>query len=134
MPTMPEAMDTLTLAAEPLSVGRARTFVRASAGAHVDDVEAAVLIVSELVANVVSHARTPVTLRVDPGPPLRVEVRDGVAATEAFRLVITSGQAMPDASSVSGRGIALVHAMATRLGLDDDPGGGKVVWFELSNR
>jgi hypothetical protein len=44
-----------------------------------------VLMTSELVANVVRHARTDVMVAVDLGPPTRVEVRDGATATDAFR-------------------------------------------------
>ena len=65
------------------------------------------------------------------GPPVRVEVHDGVAATDAFRAMIGAAPAMPRPDSPGGRGLALVRALATNVGLDDDPGGGKVVWFEV---
>ena len=73
----------------------------------------------------------PVTVTVHEGPPVRVEVHDGVAATDAFREIVSVGGPLPDASAVSGRGLHLVRAMSTRVGLDDDSDGGKVVWFEL---
>lgn len=124
-------MDTLTLPADLSSVARARAFVRENAVGYVDDVEAAVLMVSELVTNVVRHARTEVTLRVETGPPLRVEVHDGMAASEAFRALVAQRPRPANVSAIGGRGIGLVHGMATRIGLDDHPDGGKVVWFEL---
>ena len=124
-------MDSLTLPADPGSVARARAFVLEKAVGHVEDLEAAVLMVSELVTNVVRHARTEVTLRVETGPPLRVEVHDGVAASDAFRALVTEHPPLKEVSGVEGRGIGLVHRLATRIGLDDDPDGGKVVWFEL---
>jgi hypothetical protein len=75
-------------------------------------------------------ARTDVIVRVLRGPPFRVEVQDGAAATDAFReLVVAAPMAAP--SSVSGRGLALVREVAARLGLSDADVRGKVVWFEL---
>lgn len=124
------SVESITLPAKASSVARARTFVRDVAG-HVDAIEEAVLMTSELVANVVVHARTDVTLDVHVGLPLRVEVHDGVAATAAFRALIGRGPPQVAAASLGGRGLAIVHNLATRIGLDDGPSGGKVVWFEL---
>lgn len=95
----------------------------------VDDVDPVLLMTSELVTNVVLHANTDVTVSITRGPPVRVEVRDGAAATEAFRELI-GASVMPGPSSTGGRGLAMVSALATKVGLDDDPGGGKAVWFE----
>jgi hypothetical protein len=87
--------------------------------------------VSELVTNVVQRARTAMTLRIETGPPLRVEIYDGVAASDALRALITERPPSAAVSADRGRGIGLVHGLATRIGLDDDPDAGKVVWFEL---
>lgn len=111
------------------SVGLARRFVRDVLPGP--EAELAVLLVSELVTNVVRHARTDVTVAVRPGPPCRVEVQDGQAATDAFRALMSEGPAWPDTSSPSGRGIGIVHGLAARIGLDDASDGGKIVWFEL---
>jgi len=111
------------------SVGQARTFVERALVAHLDDSADVLLMTSELVANVVLHVQTAVNLTVWPGPPVRVEVHNGEAATEAFRDLVRDS-AMPEPSSSSGRGLGLVRRLATRVGLDDDPDGGKVVWFE----
>ena len=62
---------------------------------------------------------------------MRVEVHVGAAATDAFREIVTAGRPIPNTSAVRGRGLHLVWALATRVGLDDDPDGGKVVWFEV---
>jgi anti-sigma regulatory factor (Ser/Thr protein kinase) len=86
---------------------------------------------SELVANVVRHTESQVTVTVRPGPPVRVEVHDGIAATDTFRRLVSTAGRMPEASSPGGRGLALVRELASKIGLDDDPDGGKVVWFEL---
>jgi anti-sigma regulatory factor (Ser/Thr protein kinase) len=48
----------------------------------VSDVACAVLLTSELVTNVVRHARTDATITVDVGPPFRVEDQ-ALAATGA---------------------------------------------------
>ena len=70
------------------------------------------------------------TLTVRVGPPVRIEVHDGEAATEAFREIIQTA-APPQLTMDTGRGMSIVHALAERIGLDDDPDGGKVVWFEV---
>jgi anti-sigma regulatory factor (Ser/Thr protein kinase) len=120
----------VTLPAELRSVAKARHFVAETVSGWLDDPSDVLLMTSELVANVVRHAETEVAVSVRRGPPVRVEVHDGVAATEAFRELIGTGVAMPDPSSPGGRGLALVRALSSRIGLDDDPAGGKVVWFE----
>ena len=89
------------------------------------------LLASELVTNVVRHAGTDVRVRVLNGPPFRVEVHDGVAATVAFRKMIAEPPPLVGTRSVGGRGLALVRNLAVRFGLDDDADGGKVIWFEL---
>ncbi|MCU1496105.1 MAG: putative anti-sigma regulatory factor, serine/threonine protein kinase [Acidimicrobiales bacterium] len=83
------------------------------------------LLVSELVTNVVLHARTPcqLVLRwVD--HRLRVEVHD-----ESDHLPAKTLQRDPIA--LSGRGMQLVEAMSDAHGAEGSPGGGKLVWFEL---
>ena len=124
-------MTSLTLPAELTSVAKARQFVRGTAPDGGDSVAVAELLTSELVANVVRHAETDVTVTVRMGPPFRVEVHDGLAATEAFRAMIAEPPPTVDISSTGGRGLGMVHTLATQIGLDDDPDGGKVVWFEL---
>jgi hypothetical protein len=86
---------------------------------------------SELVTNVIRHANTDVTVSVEPGPPFRVEVHDGAAAGDAFRELIVRKPSAVSHSAPSGRGLSLLHDLAERIGLDDDPNGGKAVWFEL---
>ena len=124
-------MPSLDLPAELPSIARARAFVAEHAADHVDEVDAVVLMTSELVTNVVRHTTSDFTVRVEVGRPLRVEVHDGHAATDAFRALIAERPPLAPVTAVGGRGIGLVHALATRVGLDDDEGGGKVVWFEV---
>jgi hypothetical protein len=54
-----------------------------------------------------------------------------MTSTDAFREIVTAERPLPNASAVSGRGLHLVRSLSTRVGLDDDPDGGKVVWFEV---
>ena len=123
-------MRAITLSPDPRSAGAARAFVRSVIEGHVADTDDAVLLTSELVSNVIRHAHTDVTVEVEVGPPVRVGVRDGAAATGAFRALMER-PTWPETSSVTGRGLSLLRALSSSFGLDDDESGGKVVWFEL---
>jgi anti-sigma regulatory factor (Ser/Thr protein kinase) len=122
-----------SFAAEPASVGASRAYVSDALSDVDEDVRwAAVLLTSELVSNVIRHTDSEIRVTVEPGTLIiRVAVHDGVAATEAFRAIVGRPPPNVEASAVGGRGIGLVHKLAQRLGLEDDPDGGKVVWFEL---
>jgi anti-sigma regulatory factor (Ser/Thr protein kinase) len=124
----------LTLPAQPESVQSAREFVtEALQDAGVSELWAPLLLTSELVTNVVKHTDSEIRLTIDVGPPIRVEVHDGVAATEAFEKLLAEAPLPVEASAVSGRGMGLVHRLASRVGLNHDDEGGKVVWFELTS-
>jgi anti-sigma regulatory factor (Ser/Thr protein kinase) len=83
------------------------------------------LLVSELVSNVVLHARTPCSLSIVRAQDrIRVEVQDG-----SDRLPGISPETDPLAQS--GRGMQLVVGLSDRHGVDLRPEGGKLVWFEL---
>ena len=85
------------------------------------------LLVSELVTNAVVHAGSDVEVLVRlTGETACVEVTDSSQAAPAPR------QAALDDSS--GRGLALVEAMARRWGVRPLPGGGKTVWFEVARQ
>lgn len=81
------------------------------------------VLVDELVTNVVLHARTDSTLvaRVD-GWRARVEVSDESTALPQTRHF--------GVDALTGRGLHLVEALATRWGVQERPGG-KMVWFEF---
>lgn len=84
----------------------------------------AALLVSELVANVVLHARTEFTIRVRPmDDRLRIEVTDGNAVLPQRRHF--------DDVATTGRGLRLVSSISAAWGVDvrND---GKCVWFELN--
>ncbi|QOV39215.1 ATP-binding protein [Streptomyces ferrugineus] len=95
-------------------------------GSDVSDTAA--LIVAELAANAVLHARVPgrdIALRLSCGPDtVRVEVAD--ARGERLPRVST-----PAADADTGRGLLLVDALATRWGVDTEPGPSKTVWAEI---
>ena len=118
-------MDQL-LPASPASARRARRLVvDALHRLHWETAtEVAELLVSELVTNAVLHARSEIRLRVQAdGFRIRVEVHDNSPAPVHRRHY---GQ-----ESTTGRGLALVDALAARWGSDLIHGNGKSVWFEL---
>ena len=93
-----------------------------------DGVEAAQLVVSELVTNAVLHAPESPTISV------------GLRLTEDLvRVLVTDGgldeaerRAQPDPwTAESGRGVWLVDAFADRWGTDSHGRDGKTVWCEL---
>lgn len=88
-------------------------------------VEAAALLVSELVTNAVIHARSEVDLvigRQGSRAVLRVEVSDQSAEPPNLGSF--------DLDTLSGRGLALVEALADRWGVETHSAG-KRIWFEL---
>ena len=125
--------DSITLPAETASVGRARDFVARAVAGRVDDPAEVLLMTSELVANVVGHVGSAVTITVRNGPVVRVEVHNHEAATQAFRDLLDHDP-RSGSTSPTGHGLGIVRSLASRVGLDDDPGRGKVVWFEWEDR
>jgi anti-sigma regulatory factor (Ser/Thr protein kinase) len=89
------------------------------------DCDDAALLVTELVANVIDHAREEASLS------LEAEVSDGW-----LRISVADGSSIrPVVRELSheqprGRGLLLVKAIADRWGSEDHRGG-KRVWFEL---
>lgn len=115
----------VVLSGELQSAGLARRFVAArlfSWGATGYD-EIATLLVSELVSNAALHARTEITVCVAlEEDHLRLEVTDLSPRHPIMRRY--------SAESTTGRGIALIDAMAKRWGVKDRAPG-KTVWLEL---
>ena len=119
---------TVSFGADLESTTAARRFAeRTMADWSVDGArfETARLLVSELVANAVTHAVTDVTLQLDLSPErLRVEVRDGADGEPRAR--------RPHHDDPTGRGLMIVEALADRWGVEPTPPG-KTVWFELGS-
>lgn len=85
----------------------------------------AALVVSELVTNALLHGGgcTGVdTVPIDDG--VRIEVRDGSSLPPLL--------GRPSDESLTGRGLRLVASVSARWGADAEPGGGKVVWAEIT--
>ena len=118
-----------SLSNDPRSAGDARRFVAGTLqpwelGPLVDTVT---LLTSELVTNAVVHAGTEVDVVVRLTCAIaRVEV------TDRSELVPTPRHS--GLEDDSGRGLALVQALARRWGTSRQPGGGKTVWFEVPRR
>ncbi|MCI4062516.1 ATP-binding protein [Micromonospora sp. R77] len=86
--------------------------------------ESACIAVTEMVNNVVAHARTPMTVRVAPGDHcLHLAVRDHSRRHPAFAGVAP-------VNSAGGRGLLLIDTVARRWGSTPLPDG-KVVWCVL---
>jgi anti-sigma regulatory factor (Ser/Thr protein kinase) len=109
----------------------ARAFVAETLTAwdlHAEEVEAAQLVVSELVTNAVLHSPESATISLD------LRLTDG-----AVRVLVTDGglaepkrRAPPDPSTAeSGRGVRLVEAFTEQWGTETHGGDGKTVWCEL---
>ena len=104
----------------------ARRFVREALEMwNLDELtDTVMLLVSELVTNAVVHAGSDVEVMVRlTGEAACVEVTDSSEAAPVPRDAELEDQ--------SGRGLALVEAMARRWGVKPCPGGGKTVWFEV---
>lgn len=88
------------------------------------DLEArAALVVSEMATNAVEHGRGDFEVRVDTGPPLRIEVADHSSELPRRRPL--------SLWSEGGRGLHVVDRLSSRWGTTQSPNG-KVVWAELS--
>lgn len=123
--TRPSGAATIRLARDAGSVGRAREFTRERVSAWgvpgvLDD---ALLVVSELVANAVTHAQSAPTMRLSlAGRTLRIEVTDDGTGMPEPR--------PPSTTREGGRGLYLITAMTTVWGTEEVESG-KVVWAEL---
>ena len=109
------------------SVGRARDFVRAHSAewgidAPLDD---ALLVVSELATNALTHARSSYRVRLSATAlALRIEVDDDGAGTPEPQMLTETEE--------HGRGLFLVSALASSWGMAAAEGGGKRIWAELA--
>lgn len=85
----------------------------------------ALLVISELVTNAVTHAESSCRVRLSLSPAsLRIDVLDaGTGTPEPLPFSQTEEH---------GRGLYMVDAVTTAWGLEDVPGEGKLVWAELA--
>ncbi len=120
------------LPAVPASVPFARAYVRMAIERHglagFFDVDAAELVMSELVANALQHA-------YHDKPSLDQGVRLGIFHGRPGLLVTASDLSdepptlrAPDCDAEGGRGLQVIAALAAAWGWAPQPGGGKVVY------
>lgn len=108
------------------SVSTARHFVRETLAdwgieGPVDD---ALLVVSELATNALTHARSSYRVKLSATMnALRIEVDDDGAGTPEPRLLTETEE--------HGRGLYLVGSLAASWGMEAADGGGKRIWAEL---
>ena len=112
--------------ADPAAAGRARRFViDLLADQSRDVIEAAELMVSELVTNVIRHAPGPFTVRVmTDEDKLRIEVTDRGEGWPQRR--------NPGAGEPTGRGLQIVQALSAQWQVTPVEPTGKTVAFVLA--
>jgi serine phosphatase RsbU (regulator of sigma subunit)/anti-sigma regulatory factor (Ser/Thr protein kinase) len=120
----PSDVASWPLPEDPRAAGQAREHVRGQLAAwHLgeDVVMTTELLVSELVSNVVRHARGPIRLRLLRSRSLTCEVSDGSLTTPHIRRT--------DPTDEGGRGLQLVSALSQRWGARYTSHG-KSIWTE----
>ncbi|MGH3386952.1 MAG: SpoIIE family protein phosphatase [Nocardioidaceae bacterium] len=121
--------EALPIRSNPRDVREARAFVETAcrqAGVAGDVRDTAILLTSEIVTNAIVHAATRADLTVTADDQrVRVEVVDGHTSLPYLRDL--------EAEATDGRGLVLVHLLASRWGAEQLPEG-KLVWFELDAR
>jgi anti-sigma regulatory factor (Ser/Thr protein kinase) len=117
------------LAAEAVSVARAREFVRRHLLVHdqPDLVEDVRLVVSELATNAMLHARTPFTVTLQgTDDSVLLSVRDASATVPV--------QVTADVLDTSGRGLSIVDLVSRDWGVMAGGTGAKSVWAVFDAR
>jgi anti-sigma regulatory factor (Ser/Thr protein kinase) len=126
-------MPSVTLAANPNNARVARRFVEGCLEDAGVSSWLAMLLTSELVANVIRHAPSDFDLVVSVEPAvIRIEVHDGVAVTAAFRELLAQPPERVSVDSQTGRGLVLMKSTTLRYGLIDKRASGKAIWFEVT--
>ena len=121
-----EDRASLELPKDVSSAAKARRFVadqlRAWRLPHlIDD---AVVVISELTTNAVTHAASTCRLTLAlTSSTVRIEVRDSGEQVPAPRVAAATDE--------GGRGLLIISALSAAWGLDVQPSGGKLVWAEL---
>lgn len=122
-----EGQASVDLPQELASVRTARQFVdEMLLEWKIDDLrDDALLVVSELTANAITHAQSPCLLRLSVNDSaLRIEVVDTGAGTP---------EPQPSSNTKEhGRGLHLITALTSAWGMELIPGEGKLVWAELA--
>ncbi|SFD62041.1 SpoIIE family protein phosphatase [Streptomyces aidingensis] len=124
-PLPAESIAEWPLPEHPMAAGRARELVREQLTAwglgREELIMTTELVVSELVGNVIRHARGPIRLRMLRSRTLICEVSDASLTTPHIRHA--------SATDEGGRGLQLVAALSQRWGTRHNPSG-KSIWTE----
>jgi anti-sigma regulatory factor (Ser/Thr protein kinase) len=121
--------ERIVLAPAVMSPKRARDWVSTRCGSNPEVISTAELLVSELVANAVVHAKTEMVVSIcRQASVVRVEVEDGGPGLPTLP---RGGDPVPTGDS--GRGLRIVSELASSWGVRVTPEG-KAVWFELAIR
>lgn len=115
----------LELDPQPELVAAARAFVVGHAPPMPEEnLDALVLLTSELVTNGILHAGTPLEVGL-------TVLAESVVVT-VHDLDLRRPEQLPYSGREGGWGLGLVAALALRSSLDPHPNGGKTAWFELA--
>jgi serine phosphatase RsbU (regulator of sigma subunit)/anti-sigma regulatory factor (Ser/Thr protein kinase) len=121
-----EGRSIVRLIQDASAIREGRRFARAEVTALgadqlADDVE---LAAAELLANAVQHGLPPISITVTGTPErVRLEVSDGNSRPPV--------RPAPNVTNMTGRGIAMLDALATRWGVQPEPDGGKTIWADF---
>lgn len=118
-------MWSVELPPEPASATQARRQAREQLASIFlpDALDTVALLVTELVTNAILHARTPLLLQIETRPHhVRLCVEDASDQQPELRSYASD--------AVTGRGLALVEALASSWGVESTSSG-KVVWCEI---
>ena len=118
----------ISLASRPTSAREARDRLTSFLGSWGDEEarDNATLLLSEVITNAVRHARGGtilITLTLSQGR-LVAQVQDESASVPVRRGTAGEG---------GGWGLELIDQLSNRWGVDQHPGDGKTVWFEIDN-
>ena len=91
------------------------------------DPDSVVLSMTELVTNSIRHGAGPVDVQFNGDSDNLVLIVSDCGAKMPHRVQASPG-------SENGRGILILESLATRWGVQPEPGGGKTVWCEFASR
>ena len=124
------AIHELVLAPDVTAAGDARHWVRDRLRAlqREDLIESAVLATSELVTNVILHARTTIRVRIVEETDLRIEIYDESPGHVQSRTATDALDAESDLAA-AGNGLNILAAVTRHWGVRRSRRPGKTVWF-----
>jgi anti-sigma regulatory factor (Ser/Thr protein kinase) len=91
------------------------------------DPDRVVLSMTELVTNSITHGAGPVDVRLNGDS-------DNVVLNVSDCSELLPRRPETSLNTESGRGIQIMESLATRWGVQAEPGGGKTVWCEFASR